>query len=167
MSKQIKLVLLLIGISFLVAMVIIEISKPAPVDNLSVTNTKKRIDLVKLENNYKDNVKSIVNDYQNSVDEAKIQENLATIGKKKKLASTTNEDVLIHGLLDKMPDYRKRLLGQRVPADLKDLHLNLLLTFNKMEDFLTSKNTKLFKESQEMIKIAKGQNSWLNNSTPN
>ncbi len=57
---------------------------------------------------------------------------------------------------------KESLIALKVPKEFKELHMNLLLAINKMEDFFENNNLEDKKESQDIIKNELENNKWLN-----
>lgn len=57
---------------------------------------------------------------------------------------------------------KEQLLSLKVPTEFKELHLSLILSLDKMEDYLESGDEADKLKSQEMIEEQKAEYEWLN-----
>lgn len=57
---------------------------------------------------------------------------------------------------------KEQLLSLKVPTEFKDMHLNLVLALDKMENYLSSGDEADKLKSQEMIELEKTKYEWLN-----
>ena len=57
---------------------------------------------------------------------------------------------------------KSQLLDLKMPTKFKDLHLNLVLALDKMEDYLIDGSEEKLQTSQELINQAKEEYEWLN-----
>ncbi|MFH1427516.1 MAG: hypothetical protein ABIG60_03240 [Patescibacteria group bacterium] len=63
--------------------------------------------------------------------------------------------------LDLLSNFRTELLNLKVPAEYKDLHLNLAFTFDKMEKYINEGNEEERLASQQLVNEAKANYGWL------
>lgn len=110
--------------------------------NLNFLVNKKNQSLVKVDNEKLDNdyriiVKKLVNDF---------------------LYLTDNNSLTI----DKTKQIKNELLDLRVTDNYKNIHLNLVLSIAKMENFFNTGNNSDRLSSVEIINKTKSDNSWLN-----
>lgn len=142
MNKKEKILLILVIAALTVALYLIATSSP-------VNNTKQSapdnqageegqgIDLVKLEEDYEKEVKSIFADY---------------------LRLTAEAD--LDGA--RVKQIKNKLLALRTPTKFKDLHLNLVLAMVKMEDFFISGAAEEKVASQRLLSEIKANYIWIN-----
>ncbi len=64
--------------------------------------------------------------------------------------------------VDDVSRTKNSFLALKMPVQFKDLHLNLVLAMDKMEDYLVDGDEVKLRESQELIKQAKDEYEWLN-----
>lgn len=110
--------------------------------NLNFSVNKKnqsiaKVDSEKLENDYRVNVKKIVDDF---------------------LSLSDSNNLTI----DKTKQIKNELLDLRVTDRYKEIHLNLVLSIAKMENFFNTGNKSDKLSSVEIINKTKNDNSWLN-----
>jgi hypothetical protein len=167
MSNKAKILILLILLSFSTIFLLIFSSKPIKISDIpSNKNQKiKTVDLVKLESNYKDDVKKILIEYEQSIGSS--SEKListSSINDIRTAGASENKTQSEEDKSAKIAELKNKLLKLTVPpvSALMDLHVKLVLAFSKMENYLTSNNIKEYKESTESIKLAKNNYQWLN-----
>lgn len=138
MSKKLKilLVLLIIAVSLFFYLLLTSESLDQKSDN-KANNASINLSETKekMTANYKVSVEKIMGDYSRS-----------------DIGSTTISEV---------SSAKNSLLNLKVPAELKDLHLSLVMAFTKMEDYLAGKNDEAREESEKIINQAKLNYSWL------
>lgn len=159
MSKQSKILIILVFVALLLVVYLIISSKPVMINNAANSDNLKnetinQIDLAKLEEEYKKNVKDIFFDLEVLVKKFKdyktatnTQDNIDS--NEEILAAITN-------------DLLKRLMDAKVPENYRELHFNLVLVLEKMEDYLNSDDLAVNWEEFDYIERAKSENSWLN-----
>ena len=166
MSKRAQILAILIFVCLAVIVFLVFFSRRTHVENKLVVNQEKpaQVDLVKLEANYKKNVKEILTEYEGTMPELSVGQK-ASVSDKKNLSSTTSEQSVLTetDLVGQIENYKNRLLDLKVPTAFKDLHLNLVLALDKAETYFTSKDKKKLAESEELIKLAKNNYPWLAN----
>lgn len=112
------------------------VKSPAGANESAQDNKSGGIDLKKLETGYKTQVKFIVNEYE------------TLFGRTEKSA----EDVA--GLKNKLTELS-------VPTDLRNLHLDLVVAFSRMENYLREGNEEDKTASEEIMERAKSGYKWL------
>ena len=133
MDKKFKILLVLLAIAISVVLYLIVSTKPV---NHSGVDEVKKVDLVKLEKEYKEDVVDIFNDYS----------------------------ALIQGdewSVRQLEEIKNRLLDLKVPTSLKDLHLNFVLAVVKMESYLQSNEEKDRIDSETLINDLEEDFDWL------
>ena len=147
MSKK-KIIFIFLTIVLLVVAVYLIRRSPTylidiPVDKQHLTEqdnnqtADKSIDMGLLTKAYQMEVKVVLNNY---------------------LRQTQDESLIT---VDDVSRTKNSLLGLKMPAQFKDLHLNLVLAMDKMEDYLIDGDEGKLRESQELIKQAKEEYEWL------
>lgn len=96
-----------------------------------------KVDQAALEDNYKIKAKSVVSDFA-----ASMQSGQFAAGK--------------------IEQSREILLGLTVPAKFKDLHIELVLALDRMDEFVKTGDASKKTISEEMIAKAKANYEWLN-----
>ncbi len=137
MTTKAKILIMLLSFSLLLIFYLILTSEPA---NKSIQNKKiisNSINSQQLETSYKEQVKPIMVRYSE----------------------------LIKGnyTIDQVTQIKNKLLGLKMPAKFKNLHINLVLALTKMEDYLTNGENSQKVASQQIISQAKADYVWLNN----
>jgi hypothetical protein len=165
MSKNAKILILLIFMSFSVIFLLIFSSKPVAVTENVKTKQVNTVNLVKLEASYKNDVKKILIEYEqyfSSSTDSILNSESKTKGQASSTQSNNTEPKEVKSV--KVTELKNKLLSLTVPpvSDLMKLHVSLVFAFDKMNSFLTSNNLKAYKESAESIKLAKNNNQWLN-----
>lgn len=138
MSKRLKILLLLLVVTASMFFYLLFTSKSLNQKlNNEVNNNFVNIEKTKeqMTTEYKASVTKIISDYYNL-----------------DISSTTVSEVEI---------VRENLFGLTVPAELKDLHLNLVMALTKMEDYLAGNNKEAREESEKIMDQAKLDNNWL------
>jgi len=62
---------------------------------------------------------------------------------------------------------KNRLLELKVPADFKELHINLVMALTKLSNYLESGDEKEKEESGQMVSQATADYDWLSNRSDN
>ncbi len=137
MTKKIKILLVLSVVAISAVSYLIITSKPVNNTGKQANKEQEKVDLKKLEEEYKAGTKNILADY-----------------------STLLEDKDLS--LDKVEVDKNKLLGLKVPGQFKDLHLNFVLAVSKMEDYLKTGKSEDRAASQRMIGEIKANYIWLN-----
>jgi hypothetical protein len=137
MAKKIKILLALSFVAILAVSYLIITSKPVNNVGKQANKEQVKVDLKKLEEEYKAGTKNILTDYS---------------------ALLLNNDLN----LEKVEADKNKLLGLKVPAEFKDLHLNFVLAVSKMEDYLKNGKDEDKAASQRMISEIKANYVWLN-----
>ena len=75
------------------------------------------------------------------------------------LRQTQDESLIT---VDDVSQTKNSLLTLKMPVQFKDLHLNLVLAMDKMEDYLIDGDEVKLRESRELIRQAKEEYEWLN-----
>lgn len=72
-------------------------------------------------------------------------------------------DLLDHEKLEinNLNEIKARLLELKLPEDFKELHVNLVLAFDKMENYLLNENTEDELKSQQLIDELIADYSWI------
>jgi len=162
MSKRAIIIIFLIILSVFVIFLLIFTSKPVAV-NKGIANKKvNTVDLVKLEKNYRSDVKKILVEYERSIGSSSVSS--LGVNDNNQTASTSDDLNLKDNKSVKIAELKKELLDLTVPpvSALMDLHVKLVLAFSKMENYLTTNDLKEYEESTDFIKLAKSNYKWLN-----
>lgn len=64
--------------------------------------------------------------------------------------------------IESVKQTKEQLLSLKVPTEFKELHLNLVLAMDEMEDYLENGDEADKRKSQEMIEQEKTKHEWLN-----
>lgn len=139
MTKKGKILLVLFISALLLVLYLFLTSEQAAKNKQpqNVSKNEERVDLVKLENDYKAAAKAILADYSNSIQAADVK-------------------------TDQIGKAKSELLALKVPTKFKDLHLNLVLSMVKMENFLASRDENEKIASQQMTNQIKANYVWIN-----
>ncbi|MDD5031748.1 MAG: hypothetical protein PHR36_01750 [Patescibacteria group bacterium] len=137
MSKKLKILIILLAVIFALFLYLVLTSRP--LDGNVKTEADNQSDEIKekLINDYKNNANRILADYR-------------------QLTEGENVSAEEGGYL------KSRLLELKVPADFKELHLNLVMALTKLNDYLKTGNEKEREESERLISQAKLNYDWLN-----
>lgn len=143
MTRQYKILLVLLAVAIVAVLYLIINSKPVNDVEKQVVNEPQKVekvekvDLVKLENDYKENFKEIFTNYVLALQDMDLS-------------------------VDKAVFIKKQVLDLRVPTNFKDLHLDFVLAITKMENFLTDDDEKEKEEGQRIVDEIKVNYEWLN-----
>jgi hypothetical protein len=137
MTKKIKILLVLSVVAISAVLYLIITSKPVNNNGKQANKEQVKVDLKKLEEEYKAGTKNILTDYSALL----LSDNLS---------------------LEIVETDKNKLLGLKVPAEFKDLHLNFVLAVSKMEDYLKNGKDEDKAASQRMISEIKANYVWLN-----
>ncbi|MEK7557987.1 MAG: hypothetical protein AAB530_02150 [Patescibacteria group bacterium] len=136
-KKREQILISLIIVSLLVITYLIITSKTVQKVNQSNLATNN-ITTAQMEEKYKAQVKKILNYYE-------------------KLISTNDYT------LGQIVQTKNKLLNLQVPTKFKDLHINLVLTLTRMENYLTNKDEAEKIIAQQLINQIKIDYSWIFN----
>ncbi len=144
MTNKSKIFIFLIIILLAAAAYLAVISKPVKQDQAGKQNDAKKnnavdamLNLDLLEKSYKLETKVILANY---------------------LRIAQDETINI----ESVKQTKEQLLSLKVPTEFKELHLNLVLALDKMEDYLNGGDEEDKLKSQEMIESEKAKYEWLN-----
>lgn len=140
MSKKYKilLILLIISVFLLFYIVLTSESFKEKIDN-SIGDISGKFVVTK---------EKIAVDYK--VDASRILSDYSRLIEKKEITASEIQSI------------KNRLLNLTVPAEFKDLHVNLILALTKMGDYSASKDEAEKSESERLISQAKEDFAWLN-----
>jgi hypothetical protein len=154
MDKQKKILIILAAV-FLVAAVCLLVKDLAfnnkTKNQLTIApalNKKEVISHNQLVANYKSGLQPIVNDFDKLLTTAKT------------LSTTTNDD-----LLAQTAAFKTKLEELVVPAEFKDLHLDIFYSVISLEDFYRSQDQQALQKSQELWQKVMTNNSRLKTET--
>lgn len=144
MTNKTKIFIFFIIILLIIAVYFAVISKPAKQDQAEKQNDAKTNNVVDamlnldlLKKNYKAETKVILANY---------------------LRIAQDETINI----ESVKRTKEQLLSLKVPTEFKELHLNLVLALDEMEDYLENGDEADKRKSQEMIEQEKTKHEWLN-----
>lgn len=144
MTNKSKIFIFFIIILLIIAVYLAVISKPAKQDHAEKQNNAKTNNVVDamlnldlLKKSYKLETKVILDNY---------------------LRIAQDETINI----ESVKRTKEQLLSLKVPTEFKDLHLNLVLALDEMEDYLENGDEADKRKSQEMIEREKTKYEWLN-----
>lgn len=163
MTKKAKILTALSLLSFFILIMLIMFSwLLGKNENNTVAQNKpaQKVDLKKIEENYKRGLTSILADYEKNVNQS-----VASATPEKKPISKTSQEknALADETIPKIDNYRNQLLALTVPPsdDIMDLHVSIVLAFDKMQNYFENSDIKSLEESRNLIKIARDKNPWL------
>lgn len=117
------------------------------------------VDLAELESDYIKEAKTIVNEFEEIT-------GLNMVPETDSLGPVADENVIPGADREIVParisQLRNRLMDITVPAQFRDLHLNLVLAFSRMENYFVEESGSDREESIKLITQAKLKNDWLN-----
>ncbi|MBU4347020.1 hypothetical protein L6249_03315 [Candidatus Parcubacteria bacterium] len=144
MANKSKIFIFFIIILLIIAVYLAVISKPAKQDQAEKQNDAKTNNVVDamlnldlLKKSYKAKTKVILANY---------------------LRIAQDETINI----ESVKQTKEQLLSLKVPIEFKELHLNLVLALDEMEDYLENGDEADKRKSQEMIEQEKTKHEWLN-----
>jgi len=137
MSKKLKILIVLSVIILALFLYLVLTSRP--LDGGAGANVDNQADEIreKLVSDYKNSVSRILTDYWQLV-------------QGKDIPAEEGEYL------------KNRLLELKVPADFKELHLNLVMALVKLEDYLKNGDEKKKEESGQLVNQASSDYDWLN-----
>jgi len=129
-------------------------------ENLPVQQEVK-VDLVEMENNYMEEVKEILSEYDKKIKNA-ISERVIADSDIEDIATSSE---LSHqerlDLLNEVLNLKDRLLELKAPTHFKALHLNLVLAFAKIESFIASQMDEERINGLNLMDQARNSQNWL------
>lgn len=172
MTKKAKILLFLILVSLLLIIYLIVSSEPVTIKQDSDVSQSEiikqsddkasQVDLEELENNYQKEVRTIMADFEQLIEKVEAIGSTTSPDQEPEVATSTTDYKIKTEILEKTSYLRNYLMEMKVPTKFKDLHLNLVLALNKMDDFIESNSEAKRLESQELIERAKIDYEWLN-----
>ena len=175
MSKTFKILILLISIAFLLVFYLVMSSqiitmKPdetaqAPIKKEPVAAKAEKIDLQKLEENYKNRVKPIFKEFDELINDfwpalsTSADSGIETTGGKEVAATVSGakEDQV----LEKISELKISLMELTVPEELRDLHLGLVLSFSEIKNSIENNLEKDKEDGLALIKQIKAEYKWI------
>jgi len=168
MSKNVKLLVGLTTVALLIVLYLIISSRTLTLEdtggNLPGSQTNRpeekalAVDLAALEREYKQETKIIINEFEavagiNYPDPDNSQ-----------LAAGPDAPVVTSSstLALRVAELRDQLMAITVPGQFKELHLDLVFAFNKMEGYFLNQALSDQASSLELLSRAKAENDWLN-----
>ncbi len=170
MTKNAKVLLALTSISLLLVIYLILSSERVVIlsenqnNNMVFKGTEReelKVNLEELDKDYKQATKVILKDLDNIMNPNKLDISTSSIEQ----TEEAEGDIipLFSGeLIDKISSLRNLLMGLKVSDNYKDLHIKLVLGFNKLEKSAIEENKAGWVEGQELIKQIKDEYDWLN-----
>ena len=137
MLKNLKMIFLIL-IILILASVIILFSRAKTITLNRQEQTKAAVDLVKLKSDYESNMHTIYKGFSQLVN-----------------ADTSD--------LNQINDYKGKTLELRLPPEYKDLHIQMILAINKLENFIKTGKREDKLASQKIINDLNVKYTWLNN----
>jgi len=147
MSKRAKILLILTSLALLLVVYLIFTLKPVNIASQQQRETgqaslnseplKREVDAEVLSQDYQEAAQAIVNEIIIEQNGLKAYAGTSTIGQDAETASTTDE--FTAKALERVGALKIKLMEIKVPLAYKDLHLELLLVLNQMENFITAR----------------------------
>lgn len=163
MTKQAKLLLTLSGIAFLLLFYLFFSSTPVTIKQ---TNYKQAIrqapaaeapvDLVKLEADYKANVKKALLDYDQILVEAGLDTEDSLLNDETSFVAGDHEALAVN-----LAELKISLMDLRVPEEFRDLHVDLALSLSYLKEALENQDDFARAEGLAMLRGARSEYSWL------
>ncbi|MCU0679590.1 MAG: hypothetical protein MUC28_04075 [Planctomycetes bacterium] len=168
MSKNAKLLIGLTAVALLIVLYFIFSSRSLTIEDTGgerrivrtdgSVETAAPVDLAALESEYKAEIKMIITEF----------ETLASPGENDQTAVRSDAepapatDLASGTSALRVAKLRDQLMGVTVPNQFKDLHLELVFAFNKMEEYFLNRVISDREASLEFLSRAKNENDWLN-----
>jgi uncharacterized protein YpmS len=136
MSKNLKILIALLAVIAVLFLYLVLTSRPLDGNiELEANNQSEEIN-TRLVNDYKNNANKILASYWQ-------------LSRDKEIS------------IEECGYLKDRLLELKVPSDFKELHLNLVMAFDKLEDYLENGGEKEKAESKRIIEQAMADYEWL------
>ncbi|MCK5357743.1 MAG: hypothetical protein KAJ48_05050 [Elusimicrobiales bacterium] len=163
MTKQAKLLLALSGIAFLLIFYLFFTSTPVTIKQTNYQPTARKapaieapIDLVKLEANYKANVRKALLEYDQILAEAGLDTEDSLLLNETSFANGGRETLAID-----LAELKISLMDLRVPKEFRDLHVDLVLSLSYLKQALENQDDFARSEGLAMLRGARSEYSWL------
>ena len=170
MSKNGKLLIMLTAAALLIVVYFILSShsfnpKPAaetiePKTPATQPAADTSVDQAELEANYKKETKVILNEFEKTAGIDSTAE--STVPADDQVIAAQDKDAGSNEKKDEISRLRDQLMNITVPGQFKNLHLNLVLAFEQMEEFFASNKVEERNSSLKLISQAKTTYDWLN-----
>jgi hypothetical protein len=170
MSKNAKILFFLTLLALIVVLYFIFSTRPLTVGevNKNVNTVKTNIqdksntvptDQTAMENDYKKETKVILDEFEKTTNLA-VENSSSSI--RTSIASSTSDSSIADDLKNEISRLHDQLIEITVPNQFRDLHLNLVMAFDKMENYLNNRQTDEKITSLKLISQAKTDYDWLN-----
>ena len=137
MTKKNKIILIFFIFAFFLVLYLVVTSEKTDKNKQYAGQKIQKVDLGKLESDYKAEAKSILDGYS-------------------QLSNNNGIDI------NEVKQVKNNFLALKVPTKFKDLHLDLVLAMVKMENFLTSGANEEKIASQQIVSRIKANYAWIN-----
>ncbi len=162
MTKQAKLLTVLSGIAMLLILYLFFTSTPVVIKQTNYQVAKKTpaaeapINLVKLEADYKANVKKALLDYDQILVAAGLDAEDSLFNDETNFVAGDHEMLAID-----LAELKISLMDLRVPAEFRDLHVDLVLSLSYLKQALENQDDLARAEGLTMLRGARSEYSWL------
>ena len=163
MTKQAKLLLSLSGIAFILVLYLFFTSTPVTIKQTNYKQTARQapvavvsVDLVKLEANYKANVKKALLDYDQILVEAGLGSQDSLLLDETSFVAGDHETLVIN-----LAELKISLMDLKVPEEFRDLHVDLVLSLSYLKEALENQDDSARAEGLAMLRGARSEYSWL------
>lgn len=162
MTKQAKLLMVLSGIAMLLVLYLFFTSTPVVIKQTNYQAREKvpaveaPIDLAKLEADYKANVKKALLDYDQILIEAGLASEDSLLNNETNFATGDHK-----ALAFDLAELKISLMDLKVPAEFRDLHVDLVLSLSYLKQALENQDDSARSEGLAMLRGARSEYSWL------
>ena len=161
MTKQAKLLLTLSGIALLLLLYLFFSSTPVIIKQTNYKQATKQapaapIDLVKLEADYKANVKKALFDYDQILVEAGLDAEDSLLLDETSFIAGDHEALAVN-----LAELKVNLMDLKVPEEFRDLHVDLVLSLSYLKQALENQDDSARAEGLAMLRGARSEYSWL------
>ncbi|MCK5212170.1 hypothetical protein KAJ89_05710 [Candidatus Parcubacteria bacterium] len=163
MTKQAKLLLTLSGIAFLLLLYLFFSSTPITIKQTNYKQATRQapaaealIDLVKLEVDYKANIKKALFDYDQILTEAGLSSEDSLLFNETSFVAGDHEAAAIN-----LSELKISLMDLKVPEEFRDLHVDLVMSLSYLKEALENQDDSARAEGLAMLRVARSEYSWL------
>jgi len=163
MTKQAKLLMVLSGIAFILVFYLFISSTQVVVKQIDHRQASRKapaveapVDLVKLEADYKANVKKALLDYDQILAAAGLDAEDSLLNDETSFVLGDSEALAVD-----LAELKISLMDLRVPEEFRDLHVDLVLSLSYLKQALENQDDSARSEGLAMLKGARSEYSWL------
>jgi len=168
MNKQTKIIIILSFISIVILLYIVFTSKIVSIKNEkgSLSNNSPqskliKIDPVELKENYLKNMKPAFSDFEGIINDLGITDDQVLASTSLLLDTSSSSQDKLDKMIEEVSELKISIMNFTVPEEFKDFHLDLVMSFNDLRDFIDNQSDEDREKVVRVISEAKSKYNWL------